>query len=605
MSILTQLSPGIQVNEIDLTAIVPAVSTSVGAFVGQFNWGPCDDPILISDENEMVSVFGKPTAATTDAFVGQCFFSCASFLAYTNSLYVVRTVNGANNASDAVAANANVAVSTFTIKNVTEYEESYQFNSNTQGAVFIAKYPGTLGNSIKVSMYSNAGANSSVFNNWKYSSIFDNAPGTSNYIFEKRYTATSNTSFAATANDELHIVVIDEKGQFTGKANTVLEKFSFLSKATDAIDVNGKSNYYKEYLKNYSQYIYVLDAPRNANNWGTLSTETTVYDAAANNGIYECSLTNGTNGSVPTDGQLQTNWNLFKNKDQYEISLAFTGSSSIPVSKYVLDNVILGHESETPTTGRKDTMLFVSPRYQDVVNKPGQEVANIVTNTNSFLNALERSSSYMVCDSGWKRMLDRYNNVYRWIPLNADMAGLCAYTDAVADPWYSPGGYNRGKLKNVLNLAWSPTQTDRDKLYKSGINPVISQRGEGIILLGDKTMQAKPSAFDRINVRRLFIVLEKAISRAARYSLFEFNDEFTRAQFVAMVEPYLRTVKGRRGIIDFKVVCDTTNNTPDIIDRNGFVGDIYIKPARSINYIQLNFVAVRSGVEFSTVIGQF
>lgn len=598
MSILTQLSPGIQVNEIDLTAIVPAVSTSVGAFVGQFNWGPCDLPTLISDETEMVSMFGKPTAATTDSFAGQCFFSCASFLAYTNSLYITRTVNGANNASDAVAANANVSVTAFTIKNITEYEENYQYNSNTQGAVFIAKYPGSIGNSIKVSMYSNAGANSSAFNNWRYASIFDNAPGTSNYIFEKRYTATSNTSFAATANDELHIVVIDEKGQFTGRANTVLEKFSFLSKATDSIDINGKSNFYKEYIKNYSQYIYTLDTPTGANNWGTLSADTTVYDAGANNGIYECSLSNGTNGSIPTDGQLQSNWALFKNKDQYEISLAFMGSSSVPVSKYVLDNVILGYESETPTLGRKDTIMFVSPRYQDVVNKPGQEIANIVTNTNSFLNALERSSSYLVCDSGWKRMLDRYNNVYRWIPLNADMAGLCAYTDAVADPWYSPGGYNRGKMKNVLNLAWSPTQTDRDILYKNGINPVISQRGEGIILLGDKTMQFKPSAFDRINVRRLFIVLEKAIATASKFQLFEFNDAFTRAQFRNLVEPYLRDVQGRRGITDFRVVCDETNNTAEVIDRNEFVADIYVKPARSINFVQLNFIATRSGISF-------
>jgi phage tail sheath protein FI len=211
----------------------------------------------------------------------------------------------------------------------------------------------------------------------------------------------------------------------------------------------------------------------------------------------------------------------------------------------------------------------------------------------------------MVADSGWKYQYDRYNNVYRWIPLNADIAGLCAYTDSVADPWYSPGGFNRGKIKNVVKLAWNPTLSERDTLYKNGVNPVIFMRGEGVVLLGDKTMQAKPSAFDRINVRRLFITLEKAISRSARYSLFEFNDAFTRAQFVAMIEPYLRTIKGRRGIIDFKVICDETNNTPDIIDRNAFVGDIYIKPARSINFIQLNFVAVRSGVEFSTVIGQF
>lgn len=592
MSILTQLSPGIQVNEVDLTGIIPAVSTSVGAFVGQFTWGPCDQPVLITDENELIEVFGKPSPSPTEAFPGQCFFSCASFLAYTNALYVVRTIQGALNASDTKTANANSTV-TFSIKNDINYEENFQYNSNTQNAVFVAKYPGVKGNSIKVSMCSNANS----FATWSYRNVFDNPPGTSDFVYEKTKTLS---------NDELHIVVLDSKGEFTGKANTIVEKFSFLSKSRDAVDINGKSSYYKEYLKNNSQYIYALDNPVGANSWGLLSSDVTSFERLAN---YEATLTGGSNGNTTNngslDGALVSNWNIFKDKDQYEISLAFVGSATANVTKNVLDNVILGVESETPTIGRRDTMLFVSPRYEDVVNKPGQETNNIVTKNDSYINTLSRSSSYMVCDSGWKKMLDRYNNIYRWIPLNSDIAGICAYTDSVADPWYSPGGYTRGKLKNVVSLAWSPNQTDRDLLYKNGINPVISQRGEGVVLLGDKTMQAKPSAFDRINVRRLFITLEKAISRAARYSLFEFNDDFTRAQFVAMVEPYLRTVKGRRGIIDFKVVCDATNNTPDIIDRNGFVGDIYIKPARSINFIQLNFVAVRSGVEFSTVVGQF
>lgn len=591
MSILTQVSPGIQVNEVDLTGIVPAVSTSVGAFVGQFSWGPCNVPQMMSDENELVAVFGKPGATTSDSFSAQCFFSCASFLAYTNALYVIRSVdaNSAKNASDTLSANAN-STSTFLIYNNEDYENRYEFNSNTQNAIFVAKYPGTMGNSIKVSMCSNSAA----FASWTYKSLFENAPGTSNYIYEK----TRST----TANDELHIVVIDSKGEFTGKANTVVEKFSFLSKATDAIDVNGRAAYYKTYLKDYSQYVYALDHQENNNNWGTSSSDTTEFTKLAN---YTVNLSGGSSGNTVSNGDLEHNWNIFKDKDQYEISLVFTGPSSYVVSQYVLDNVVLGVESETPTLGRRDAIMFVSPRLADVYQCPGQEASNIVTNNESFLNMFNRSSSYLVCDSGWKKMFDRYNNLYRWVPLNSDIAGLCAYTDSVADPWYSPGGYNRGKLKNVVSLAWNPNQTDRDTLYKNGVNPVISQRGEGIVLLGDKTMQAKPSAFDRINVRRLFIVLEKAISRAARYSLFEFNDDFTRAQFVAMVEPYLRTVKGRRGIIDYKVVCDTTNNTGDIIDRNGFVGDIYIKPSRSINYIQLNFVAVRTSVDFNTVIGQF
>lgn len=591
MSILTQLSPGIAINEIDLTGIVPAVSTSVGAHVGQFNWGPCDVPTLISDENELVSIFGKPTGSSLNAFAASTFFSCASFLAYTNSLYVVRTVD-ANNAKNAIANTSSNATAVL-IKNETVYENSYLYtNSNNSYGMFVSKYPGAAGNSLKVSVC----ANTTAFDSWTYKQFFDNAPGTSSYIAQKY----GNSK----ANDELHIIVLDASGAFSGKANTVLEKFSFLSKSLDAIDINGRKSYYKDYIRNNSQYIYAIDPPDYSNSvnvWGQTANSTIIYNSPANLTV---TLNKGTDGNTPTDGELNTNWARFKDKDQYEISLAFMGSSSVTTTQYVLDNVVLGSESETPTVGRKDTMLFVSPRYQDVVNQPGQELGNIVTNNDSWLKTLNRATSYMVADSGWKYMYDRYNNIYRWIPLNADIAGLCAYTDSVADPWYSPGGYNRGKLKNVVKLAWSPALTDRDILYSNGVNPIISQRGEGVLMLGDKTMQAKPSAFDRINVRRLFITLEKSISRAARYTLFEFNDAFTRAQFVAMVEPYLRTVKGRRGITDFKVVCDESNNTDYIINSNGFVGDIYIRPNYSINFIQLNFIATPNGVEFNTIIGQ-
>lgn len=592
MSILTQLSPGIAVNEIDLTTIVPSVATSVGAYVGQFNWGPCDDPKLISDENQLIQVFGKPVSTTENSFSAVSFFSCANFLSYTNALYIVRTID-ANTANNALANNS----ANFQCTNEDQYESTYFFanNSNHYGA-FAARYPGSIGNSLTVSVC----AKNSEFTNWDYYRYFDNAPGTSQYAIEK----TGNYS----ANDEMHIVVIDSGGSFTGKANTIIEKFAFLSKGFDTVDINGRSSYYKEYLKQNSQYIYAMDPVDFSNTsttWGDLTTDIPMGTGYYSPSNYTVTLTNGSNGIIPTDGALELNWDKFKDKDRYEISLAFVGSSSIGVAQHVLDQIVLGPESESPTIGRKDVMLFVSPRFSDVVNKANQEVERIVTDNDSFLNMLSRSSSYMVSDSGWKYQYDRYNNVYRWVPLNADIAGLCAYTDSVADPWYSPGGFNRGKIKNVVKLAWSPNLTERDALYKNGVNPVIFMKGEGVVLLGDKTMQAKPSAFDRINVRRLFITLEKAISRAARYSLFEFNDAFTRAQFVAMIEPYLRTVKGRRGIIDFKVICDETNNTPDIIDRNAFVGDIYIKPARSINFIQLNFVAVRSGVEFSTVIGQF
>lgn len=602
MGILNMLSPGIQIQEIDLTTIVPSASTSVGAYVGEFNWGPCDFPMLVSDEQNLVSRFGMPTTDTSDSFVATSFFSCANFLSYTNSLYVVRMINGTT------ALNAANSINTLTIKNEEQYEETYLYaNNQFNYGAFVARYPGKMANGLKVSVC----ANQATFDSWEYKSYFDNAPGTSNYILQKRQGEQANTDLIITANDEMHIVVVDTQGKFSGTANTILEKFAFVSKASDAVDVNGTSAFYKNALLQGSQYIYALDPLDYANTnstWGKPSTDVASYATPPAN--YTITLTNGADGNIPSAANLISGWSHFLDKDKHEISLAFVGASAdltsgITIPQYVLDNVILGSNSETPTMGRKDTMLFVSPKRSQVVDQRGFEVNNITNSSTGFLAEFKRDSSYAVMDSGWKYQYDRYNNVYRWVPLNADIAGLCAYTDVVADTWYSPAGFNRGKIKNVVKLAWSPNQAERDALYKNGVNPVITMTGEGVVLLGDKTMQRKPSAFDRINVRRLFIILEKTISRAARYSLFEFNDPFTRAQFVALVEPYLRTVKSRRGITDFKVVCDETNNTGDIIDRNGFVGDIFIKPARSINFIQLNFVAVRTSVEFNTVIGQF
>jgi phage tail sheath protein FI len=321
--------------------------------------------------------------------------------------------------------------------------------------------------------------------------------------------------------------------------------------------------------------------------WGNTAPNTSFGAAAA---TYSISLANGSDVS-PSDGNLQTGYDFFKNVDSVDISLILTGGSSNVVSKYVVDNI-----AET----RKDCVVFISPIKTDVINQVGSEVTKITTTRNGF-----NASSYAFMDCNWKYQFDKYNNVYRWVPLNGDIAGLCVRTDQQRDPWFSPAGFNRGQIKNVTKLAWNPNKSQRDDLYKIGVNSVVSFQGDGVVLYGDKTMQTKPSAFDRINVRRLFIVLEKAIARAAKYSLFEFNDEFTRAQFKSLVEPYLRDVQGRRGIFDFKVVCDTSNNTPEVIDRNEFVGDIYIKPARSINFIQLNFVAVRTGVSFETIVGRF
>jgi Phage tail sheath protein subtilisin-like domain/Phage tail sheath C-terminal domain len=593
MSVLNMLSPGISIKEVDLTGIVPGVSTSVGAYCGEFNWGPVEEPMLIANELQLVSVFGKPTSDTSDSFVGTSFFSCANFLAYTNSLYVTRVVN-ANSALNASTSNT---ANKLLIKNREDYENSYLFANNQflYGDI-IAKYPGKKANGLKVSVC----ANTETFSQWPYRSYFDNAPSTSSYVIE----ATGNSS----ARDELHMVVIDSTGQFSGKANTILEKFAFASKARDAMSINGTSSFYKNVLNETSNYIYALDPiaySETANTWGKPSTDVPAYGSPASN--IEIVLNGGSDGMEVTTANLINGWDIINDKDRYEISLAFVGSSadkSITIPQHILDNIVLGTSSETPIIGRKDTMLFVSPRYNDVVSQSGFEISNIITNNQGFLRTFNRESSYIVADSGWKYQYDKYNNVYRWIPLNADIAGLCAYTDTVADSWYSPAGFNRGKIKNAIKLSWNPNQTQRDELYKNGVNPVISTTADGIVLLGDKTLQAKPSAFDRINVRRLFITLEKAISRAAKYSLFEFNDPFTRAQFVALIEPYLRTVQGRRGITAFKVICDESVNTPDIIDRNAFIAIIMVKPARSINFIELSFVAVRTGVEFTYAITQ-
>lgn len=586
MSFLNQLSPGVIVNEVDLTTIVPGVSTSRGAFVGQFNWGPVLEPRLINDESGLLNTFQKPTDSSQNSFVGTSYFSCANFLAYSNSLFVVRVV-GANATNATANANASILVG-----NSLTFENSYLYanTANTLGA-FISRFPGDLGNSISVSVC----ANTSTFSGWSYDEYFDNAPGTSEF-------ATNKNS----ANDEMHIVVVDRLGRFTGIAGTVIEKFPFVSKASDAIGVDGQSSYYKQVIFNNSQYIYAVDPvdfDNTSSTWGTPAYSTTNYATPVSN--QTITLSGGANGDSLSANNIIGGWDLFKNRDTYDVSFLITGSASdisLTIPRYIIDNVIDGTTASTPIQGRRDSIVFISPRYADVVNQSGSEATNITSN---FLATLDKSSSYAVVDSGWKYQYDKYNNIYRWIPLNADIAGTCAATDLAQDPWWSPAGFSRGKIKNVTKLAWNPNQSERDWIYPRGVNPVVSFQGEGVVLFGDKTLQAKPSAFDRINVRRLFIVLEKAISKAAQYSLFEFNDQFTRAQFVAIVEPYLRTIQGRRGIYDFKVVCDETNNTPDIIDRNGFVGDIYIKPARSINYIQLNFIAVRTGVEFNTVIGQF
>jgi len=568
-----QISPGVNVSEVDLTTVVPSVLTTAGAFAGNFSWGPGNKVIRITDEIALAKTFGKPDGNTAASF-----FTAASFLAYGNNLQTVRAL-GANSYN----AVANTQTSKVLIDNESTFETSYLHNltNANQFGSFVAKYAGSLGNSLTVSVVDS----SNTFTGWTVNGVgistyFTGAPGTS-----------AQAAAAGASNDEMHIIVTDSGGLFTGVKNTVLETYSYVSKGHDSTDSLGNSNYYKNVLFNNSKYIYAVDPvdySNTATTWGSALAGT---NFATLTQAQTTTLTHGADCAL-TDGNLISAYDKFSNAEEIDISLVLTGAASVAVQQDVIDNI---------AEGRKDCVAFISPPSAAVINQAGNESANILT----WLTSLSRSSSYTMADSGWKYMFDKYNNTYRWVPLNGDIAGLCVNTDNVRDPWFSPAGLNRGNLKNVVKLAWNPNKSFRDALYSKGVNPVISLAGNGTVLYGDKTLQAKPSAFDRINVRRLFIVLEKAIAQAAKYSLFEFNDDFTRAQFVSLVAPFLRDVQGRRGIYDFRVVCDTTNNTPEVIDGNRFVGDIYIKPARSINFIQLNFVAVRTGVDFTEVVGKF
>ena len=576
------VSPGVNTSEIDLTTAVPSVGTSTGATVGFFRWGPANTVIQVSSESDLVQKFFAPDSNTAASFL-----SATNFLSYGNDLRVVRVCSATTDKSNNATSNSS--------HNITVMNDEEYFLDNYTGAnanvAFCARYPGALGNSLRVSVCSSE----ATFDSWLFAPYFDSAPNTSNFVVAK----TNNS----TLKDEMHIIVVDEDGVITGTANTVLERFSNLSKCSDARGDDGSSIYYKEVLYRNSKWIHWLGhAPGSnaANAWGqTVAAASATGTPLHSPVIANYSFVNGTDG-VPSQADFINMIDLFTNKEKIDVSLLFAGDCGIS-SNSSITTTLIANKYLNVADGRKDAVAFISPPYANSVTSTAKSTD--VVNFRNGSGLLD--TSYGVMDSGWKYQYDKYNDVYRWIPLNADVAGLCVRTDLQRDPWFSPAGLNRGQIRNLVKLSFNPTQAERDLLYKAGVNPVVSFPGEGTVLFGDKTMQGRPSAFDRINVRRLFIVLEKAISAAARSSLFEFNDEFTRSQFVALVEPFLRDVQGRRGVYDFRVVCDETNNTPAVIDRNEFVGDIYIKPARSVNFIQLNFVAVRSGVAFDEIVGRF
>lgn len=799
-----QLSPGVNVTEIDLTTIIPAVATSTGAIAGVFNWGPVGQRVLIDSETKLVSTFGMPNANNAETF-----YTAANFLNYGNSLYVVRvgdttttslagsTTGDTTSIKTAVAGIGIVAANTAqsavipTITNRTVFDSLVTYNTNgnytstvNTGILFTAKYPGSKGNSLRISVCDSADAyksyiqansaktnsaittarasltfttanniavlavnkgsgtvadantyatemlaklsigdvitvgNTSIgtqdvqikkinelisntthaytsielYNNyrlaanvtlsdaiprsWEFASVVGSAPGSSAWQSQTTpakigtvtgvatanasyklttttvlttavadglkvgasisgtgipsnskitYVATATSPFeiwidkAATADtvatpidisynyvpqDEIHVAIVDEDGDISGTPGTVLETFSGLSRATDAITSGGATNFMPTVIIESSRYVWWTNPRSGAN-----LTNAAQITNSTNMKPLSLSFNHGSDGyteSTATLATIASGYDLFKSAEIVDVSLILQGkpigggAASVngiaQVGNYQLANYIIDNIVEI----RKDCIVLVSPDDLVVRSNVGNEASALVA-----WGGMIRDSSYAVLDSGYKYQYDRYNDVYRYIPLNGDIAGLCVRTDNTRDPWWSPAGYNRGQIKNLVKLRFNPTKADRDAIYVAGINPVVTAPGQGTVLFGDKTHQSKPSAFDRINVRRLFIVLEKAIATAAKFFLFEFNDEFTRAQFKALIQPYLRDIQGRRGITDFLVVCDATNNTPEVVDSNRFIGDIYIKPARSINFIQLNFIAVRTGVQFSEVVGKF
>ena len=574
-----QVSPGINISEQDLTTVVPNVATTIGAMAGGFQWGPVLERTQIGTENDLVDIFGKPNADTFE-----WFWTAANYLAYGNNLWVVRNVGA--NAKNAVVGD-NDAGTAVLAKNKDHYD-GVTFTDQ----LFVAKYPGALGNSLKVQAIDVDGwADSTV--NAEFIANFDGPPGTSPDV------ANANGSPSFVANDEMHVLVTDEGGLWTGTPGYVLEKHAFVSKASDAKKFDGSSNYVVNVMRNESKYAYVGNVLQfTTNSTGTEKAAglaktggafLTFNSSTASESVPGGSMTLGVDDNTMTPALLQAGFTLYQTPEVVDITLLLGGASSTTTGKWIIDNIAVT---------RKDCMAFVSPASTSVVNNSGSEVTALTTD-----NTALGSSNYAVMDSAWKYQYDRYRDTFMYVPMNGDIAGLCARTDYSHDSWWSPAGLNRGTIKNIVKLSWEATKANRDTMYPLSINPIITQTGAGVVLWGDKTMQVVPSAFDRINVRRLFIVLEKAIAVAAKAMLFEFNDEFTRAQFVNMVAPFLREVQGRRGITDFKVVCDSSNNTGQIIDTNQFVGDIFIKPARSINYIQLNFIAARSDVSFSEIGG--
>ena len=652
-----RVSPGVTVTEKDITNVIPAVSTTRAAAVTRADWGPEEFRVLVANETEFVDLFGKPNTYNYENWL-----NIANYLGYGGACTVARATTSTS--LNAVLS-SDAGHTGPLIKNEDIYDAGFSAAGhiyNGGSGKFYAKYPGTKGNSLRVVIaegtegvsngvkggnfileHSTAGAasvrastggiegntaalvgdyiyinseatpytvtsvtHSNTGSNYGIDPVLRTgaATGATGYwqnryksFISRPYTSSNLANLEGGTGDQFTILVVDEDGDITGTKHEVMESYNNVSKAEDARDGDGNSNFYVDVINQNSKWIRIGgailghhgnsgpgDVIKGAGGTGTVFGH---IDRGYYSGI------NGAYGNTSTDTEMLTAYNLFSDPDTVDVSLILTGAASPSLAGSIIDIA----------DARKDCVAFVSPEKTDTVGV--SSLTTQVTNVKNYRNTqLNKSSSYAFMDSGWKYQYDRHNDTLRWIPLNGDMAGLCARTDNVNDPWFSPAGFNRGQIRGVVKLSMNPTpEAQRDDLYIDSINPVVSFPGEGTVLFGDKTLQSKGSAFDRINVRRLFIVMEKAISTASKFQLFEQNDAFTRAQFKNMIEPFLRDIQGRRGITDFKVVCDETNNTSSVIDSNKFVADIFVKPTRSINFIQLNFVAARSGVDFSEIAG--
>lgn len=647
----TQLSPGIVVQERDFTnSRLQETITNIAALAGPFTKGEVGVAKLITSEKELVETFGKPTS---DNF--EYWFTASEFLNYGGNLQLARI--SSSSASYLTNANATGAVASgvasVKINNIKDYETIVENTAQTYK--YAAKNPGTWGNALTVASI-DAGADQ-ILTLASGVSFAQGATVTNGTATGKAYVAnsgdttkvavvlnTGSVKFASAttvsgslvssvtdwydeqyaiagsvkwnsiaprprtspyaaskggSNDEIHVIVIDTTGAITGQTNAIVEKLLYLSKASDAKTTEGENNFYKSVIKGRSQYIYLgsHEASYDYSPAGAVSISDTGLSASTFKftGPKSYAFAAGTDyQNYNVGNETQTYVDVFMDTETISIDYILTGPSTSSKANSIINIA----------TTRKDCIAFVSPKRSDVIGSDASTTSAQKTNVVAFFESISDSSSYAVFDNNYKYIYDRFNDVYRYIPCNADLAGLCVNTAAVAEAWYSPAGFNRGNLRNAIKIAFNPTKDQRDELYAKRVNPIVSFPGQGVVLLGDKTALRSPSAFDRINVRRLFLILERTVKDFSKNVLFELNDETTRNNFTSQVNNYLRDIQARRGLTDFLVVADESNNTASVIDRNEFVADIYIKPSRSINFITLTFVATRTGVSFDEVIGK-